>query len=129
MNKNCVQCHKDFNGQRKTTKFCSIKCSGLFRFNKPHSKKTPGYWLENGYRILQVDGKPIKEHRYVMEKHLQRKLSPEEFVHHKNHNPLDNRIENLEIMSRGEHSRLHRLEEVKNGQRWFGRHRTKRRSR
>ena len=42
-----------------------------------------------------------------MEQYLGRKLSPNEVVHHKNGDPTDNRIENLEVMSRSEHSRYH----------------------
>lgn len=31
-------------------------------------------------------------------------------VHHKNHNPKDNRVENLEWMDRGEHQSMHNVE-------------------
>ena len=51
----------------------------------------------------------IYEHRQVMEAHLGRDLTSDELVHHRNHDKLDNRLENLEVMPRGEHQRMHQL--------------------
>jgi len=42
-----------------------------------------------------------------MEKYLQRQLQPNEHVHHLNHNTLDNRIENLVVLTGKEHTRHH----------------------
>jgi len=59
------------------------------------------------YKQTQRDGRNIREHRAIMQEHLGRKLTRFECVHHKNENPRDDRIENLELVPRDEHSRLH----------------------
>ena len=78
-----------------------------------------------GYRINRCIGHPfgdkrgfVLEHRLVAEKFLlsdensieingKKYLSPEYVAHHKNLDRTDNRPENLEIMSKNEHSKLH----------------------
>lgn len=63
--------------------------------------------MKNPYKRTTYKGKPIDEHRKIMEEFLGRKLSSNEYVHHKNRNKRDNRIENLEIMTPLEHNRHH----------------------
>ena len=64
-------------------------------------------WISNGYKHVMYKKKPILEHRLIIELHLKRTLKSSEIVHHKDGNPLNNKIENLEIMSNATHSNIH----------------------
>lgn len=62
---------------------------------------------KNPYKRIRIGEKCIKLHRWIVENHLGRCLLKNETVHHINGNKHDNRLENLQVMDRGEHMRLH----------------------
>lgn len=63
--------------------------------------------LENGYRLVWDERrqKYTREHRLVMEAHLDRDLLPAENVHHRNGVRTDNRLSNLELWTRPQPTR------------------------
>lgn len=80
--------------------------------NVPWNAGTSKGWVDKrGYRWLYVseNGRRVarREHRVLMERHLGRKLEPWELVHHKDGNPQNNAIENLEIVEWGAHTSEH----------------------
>jgi len=60
-----------------------------------------------GYLQTKKEGKINGIHRFVMEEFIGRKLNSNEIVHHINGNKTDNRIENLKMMDRCEHTKFH----------------------
>ena len=61
----------------------------------------------SGYIGFYVDGKQKVYHRVLMEKHLGITLGPDQDVHHINGVKLDNRLENLEVLTKSEHTKRH----------------------
>ena len=121
--KECLFCKKEFVATRKSTKFCGKDCAhrhkSMTMAGKPplHGKPNPknkGWTTSNGYKYLYLPGHPmaskqgyVAEHRMVMSEMIGRPLHRGEHVHHKNRDRMDNRPENLELVSAAEHMATH----------------------
>jgi hypothetical protein len=62
------------------------------------------------WKIMCRDGTQLWYYRGLMAAHVGRLLRPDELVHHLNEDPSDDRIENLEIVTRAEHINMHRAQ-------------------
>jgi hypothetical protein len=60
-----------------------------------------------------IGGLYILEYRLVAEKKIGRRLTSDEVVHHINGDATDNRPENIEVMTKAEHARMHTTERHK----------------
>lgn len=109
---NCKICSKEFYAPKcrvdsGKVKYCSRSC--MAKDLLPKHREIHGFQKTNKplhtYKHICVDGKRFREHRWIMEQHLGRKLERWEHVHHINDDSSDNRLENLEVLSNADHQR------------------------
>lgn len=89
-----------------TAEHCAKIAASKRGKRKPESiREKRGYLYYSGG---PNSGKPV--HRCVMEAFIGRPLRKDEDVHHKDGNPRNNDLSNLEIVTRSEHARIHAIE-------------------
>jgi len=74
------------------------------------NEQSSTYINKNGYVVLTKEKE--LEHRYLAKQILRRHLERNEIVHHINENKADNSIENLMLVSRAEHAKIHIYEHL-----------------
>lgn len=108
----CPNCKKEIirpTGEGNRLTACSQSCAETIKV-----KRGRNLLLIGGYYYRYIPEHPksskmgyVAEHRHVMENKIGRYLEKDEVVHHINENKLDNNIENLELLTVSQHSRLH----------------------
>lgn len=113
----CAICKKQFYAplnrlNKYKVRFCSKSCTGTDRLNQlwadPDFTRNKLIALNiphHTYKTLYINGRQVREHRYIMEQFLGRKLLKNEHVHHKDGNGLNNDINNLELLTNSEHQK------------------------
>lgn len=119
----CEYCGETFRSYNDGVRYCSPACISRATADKrrkfldiPSCINEASRKLDKklGYVRVYVPMHPeantwgyVYEHRVVAEQIIGRRLLSNEIVHHKNGKRWDNRTENLEVMDKYEHAKLH----------------------
>lgn len=112
----CLDCGKEKSRKGQYCKPCGYKHRTrptglkytLHKENPTWFKFKGGTIDEKGYRRIHIGRRVYKrEHILVVEKSLGRNLFPNEVIHHINGNKVDNRLENLQLLTKKIHDAWH----------------------
>jgi len=124
MIKTCVNCKKEFKTPSSKRKFCSKECYRNYMIGRKRNidiagSKNPNYKGgrradKDGYILVMEPTHPdrryhgyVLEHRLFVEQYLKLRLTKNDIVHHKNGIRSDNRLINLDLLSKSDHDNLH----------------------
>ena len=109
----CKGCSDKYVSPYKRVKYCTQLCQNQHnkQFGKNHWRWKGGKAnVASGYiMVRESTGKYVFQHRLIMEQHLGRKLTNNEVTHHINGIRNDNRLKNLQLMTRKEHAHHHAI--------------------
>ena len=105
----CETCGKSFMKSpcKEEKRFCSRPCMGVGYSGNGNPAYIGDHLDVRGYVLTLINGKQHLLHRIIMEKHIGRKLTKDEHVHHINGIECDNDINNLQLMTNSEHCSHH----------------------
>ena len=104
----CKRCH--LMSIRRIGKDNNLWAGGVSLMGRRHQYRAIKVYPDDFFFPMAHKRGYILEHRLVMAKHLGRCLHRWEIVHHKNGDYLDNRIENLQLVSDDRHRQITILE-------------------
>lgn len=103
---NCGRAYTVKPSKANVSRFCSARCRSRWVATHMPRKRKPYIIDSSGYRLVWVGDRYRPEHIVVWER-AHGPIPPGYVVHHKNLNRQDNRLENLQLMTRAEHIALH----------------------
>lgn len=86
--------------------------SAVNPWNARHAGKIAGSTNKDGYITIGVNGMPLLAHRIAWAMFYQSEIPDGMVIDHINHNPSDNRIQNLRLATLSDNSKNMRLSEI-----------------